>query len=429
MSDAVFRTASDATLIRMITGARRRLVLAAPAVSTEVARALVARFADAGELAVTIILDADPEVYRLGYGAPEGLTTVRTAAAEWMIDLRVQHGLRIGMLAADDATLVFAPTPLLVEAGAPRFDERPNAVLIDGAGAARIAEAATGGEGTSEIGRGALTTSMAEAVEADLKADPPKPFDLARAVRVFSSKAKYVELSIENCRFSSRNLKLPQDLLDVTDDALKSRITARMKLHDGKLPPVKMAFVKDDGSTVEREVGEDWIKTERTRIENDYTFVVPHHGRIILHKEQARFAAEVKRFETNVRSYRDALVASLVDTKAKLIDTIVREYVPRWMERPPRRLSRFGAVTEEEIRRELEALAAQAVEVTVGFSEPTTKVVYKDITAESVADPEFKNLLYKAFKQKGASASFVDGLFGSFDAAPEVSRPSIRMPA
>src|SRR5258705_5370807 len=75
-----FTTATDSSLINLIQGARARLALIAPALTTPVARALAARMADLPALSLTVILDANAEVYRMGYGDPEALEIIRNAS-------------------------------------------------------------------------------------------------------------------------------------------------------------------------------------------------------------------------------------------------------------------------------------------------------------------------------------------------------------
>ena len=87
-----FAVASDEALVGLVSRARRRLVVIAPALTQPVADALSRRFDDLGQLNVTVILDSDPEVYRLGFGDQAALETVRAASANSLFDLREQAG-------------------------------------------------------------------------------------------------------------------------------------------------------------------------------------------------------------------------------------------------------------------------------------------------------------------------------------------------
>ena len=105
-SGRTFTVASDEALVKLISSARHRLVVVAPALTHSVANALSRRFNDLGQLDVTVILDPDPEVYRLGFGDYAALETIRAASAKNLFDLREQPGVRIGVIVSDETTLV-----------------------------------------------------------------------------------------------------------------------------------------------------------------------------------------------------------------------------------------------------------------------------------------------------------------------------------
>jgi len=92
-----------------------------PALSQAVAEALVGRVADLRGLSLTVILDADPQAYRIGYGEVIALEVLCNAAAaasfRLRLRLRLQPGVRIGLVVSDDQTLVYAPVSASIEAG------------------------------------------------------------------------------------------------------------------------------------------------------------------------------------------------------------------------------------------------------------------------------------------------------------------------
>ena len=65
--DRTFTVATDNSLSDLIFNARDRILFIAPGITKPVATALVSRLADP-RLSITVILDSDPEVYRLGFG-------------------------------------------------------------------------------------------------------------------------------------------------------------------------------------------------------------------------------------------------------------------------------------------------------------------------------------------------------------------------
>jgi hypothetical protein len=136
-----FAVATDEALAELISRARKRLVVIAPALTKPVADAVSRRFDELGKLSVTVILDADPEVYRLGFGDQEALETLRAASADALFDLRQQPGVRIGVVFSDDTTMVYSPVSKNIQAGSTSVD-KPNALVLSGSLSDRVAIAA-----------------------------------------------------------------------------------------------------------------------------------------------------------------------------------------------------------------------------------------------------------------------------------------------
>ena len=121
----LFSVADDETLIELIRNAKKRLIIVSPGLTDPVATVLASRFHQEGEISITVILDADPEVCRLGYGSADALKRLHKSASENMFNLRLQEGVRIGLLIADDTVMVYSPVPFLIEAGSKSI-EKPN---------------------------------------------------------------------------------------------------------------------------------------------------------------------------------------------------------------------------------------------------------------------------------------------------------------
>jgi len=119
----------DEQIASLICGATRSVLFIGPRVSLPLAQAISARWIEMGSEAIQVLLDTDPEICRLGYGTIEGLRLLQETAAK--LNCRVHHhpGIRIGVLIWDDKTVVFAPSPLLIEGGSTQFSH-PNAIQL-----------------------------------------------------------------------------------------------------------------------------------------------------------------------------------------------------------------------------------------------------------------------------------------------------------
>jgi hypothetical protein len=422
--DRTFAVASEDRIVDLIQSARKRLVVVAPALTDRVAIALAGRLSELGNLTIAVILDADPEVYRLGYGTESALDKLREASERHMFDLRVQDGVRIGLILSDEVTMIFAPIPLYIEAGSTSA-EKPNAIVLSGVSANRLADAAGAGNAesivTQEIGTQALTPAAVHAVKSDLKASPPQAFDVARALRVFSSKVQYVELEVANYRFNSRQVPLPPELLDVSDDALRRQISSRMRAPTAALGKLKIE-VQTSEKPESIEADDKWLASERKRIEDTFTFVVPRFGRVILSADREAFDAEIERFTKNLESYHKAILEALKGMETDFEERLVKEYLPRWREKPPAAFARYGlqpspANLEQQLRR----IAQELLRKAISLDPPRVRVVYKSIAPESVRDSEFLEPLKKIMERRGVPFAMINSLFTSGDAAPTKS--------
>ena len=74
-AERTFGVATDEAIISLINAAHDRVVFIGPGLSESVASAIGARMEspESPKLSITVILDSDPEVFRLGLGTIEGL--------------------------------------------------------------------------------------------------------------------------------------------------------------------------------------------------------------------------------------------------------------------------------------------------------------------------------------------------------------------
>lgn len=424
MPDAsrTFAVASDDALVEMISRARSRLVVIAPALTKLVADAVSSRLDDLGQLSVTVILDADPEVYRLGFGDQAALDTIRDASARAHFDLREQPGVRIGVVISDATTMVYSPVSKNIEAGSTSA-EKPNAIVLTGGAGDRIATAAGADTGAAalkpEVGANALEPAKVQAMQLNLKTNPPKPFDITRKLNVFTSRVQYVEFSASNYRLMTRQIPLPPELVDVADDDLKNRITSRIRApFDGV---GKLDITLDhDGKSELIKVDDEWLKKERKRIEDKYTFQINNFGRVILFSDRDAFDKEIGRFKVVINLYQKALQSKLKEFEAAFEKRIIDEFTPRWESNPPAYFARWGIkITPENIRAKLKMVAHDIFEGAISFDEPKIKVLYKNVAPENIRDDAFLEVLKNIMVKKSVPREFIESLFESGEAVPE----------
>ena len=181
-----FARVDDYVLIKAIGQARRQLVFVAPGVRKQVAEALAKAMDVIPVDAIHLVIDVDAEVCRLGYGDMPGLETLQHAASSHKTTLNHHPGIRIGLLIADDTTIIYSPTPLLIEAGSGQPD-KPNAIMLKQDLPKSLADACGVGEerhATLQVGKDAVDANKMAEVKRDLEERPPKKLNVARLERV-----------------------------------------------------------------------------------------------------------------------------------------------------------------------------------------------------------------------------------------------------
>ncbi len=227
-----FVRVDDYVLIKAIGQARQQLIFVAPGVRKQVAEALAKAMDVIPVDRIHLIIDVDAEVCRLGYGDMLGLETLQRATSSHKTTLNHHPGIRIGLLIADDITIIYSPTPLLIEAGSDQPD-KPNAIMLKQELPKSLADACAIGEerhATLEIGKDAADTAKISEVKRDLEERPPKKFNVARVERVFNSLLHYVEFRIEDYKLTTRSMLLKPHLFGVKNEDIVRRLTPKFKL-------------------------------------------------------------------------------------------------------------------------------------------------------------------------------------------------------
>ncbi|MCR9111156.1 hypothetical protein [Marivita sp. XM-24bin2] len=419
-----FTVANDAAVISLIESAKNRLVIIGPAFSEAVAEALTKRFGDLGQLDIRVVMDADAEVYRLGFGEPKALSLIREAAAKSFLDLREQSGVRIGVIISDDATMVYSPVSRNIEAGSETV-EKPNAIVLSGASTEKLVRASGASREEdappAEIGTTALDAGKAAEIEADLERLPPVKFDVSRRVNVFHSRLVYVEFEIKGFAISRKQVPLPEDFKTVTNVELQAQLSTRLRAPMADIGPVEVQIECDDEGNAPKpkKIDDKWLRQERKRIEDRYTFQVDHYGRVILREDMPAFTDEVNSFKAVVERYHEKLRDVLAKQKDDFCKTFSEEFFPKWKDSPPEYIVRWGDGTDDtSLKAELKIRAGEVFEEMLNFAPPTVRLVEKNISPRNVEDEKFLEPLKQTMIKRRVRREIIDTLFSTNGAAP-----------
>ena len=420
-----FVSVNDGVLVGAIERAKKRLVFIAPGLRPLVANALRRAMDAVPADAIHLVLDVDAEVSRLGYGDKDfkGMEILQAAAAQHSLTVNHHPGIRIGLLIADDLTMIYSPTAELIETEN-RQPNKPNAILLNAELPKSLADAcAVGEEGHAklEVGKDPVDFRKVEAVKRDLAERPPKEYNIARVERVFGSMLHYVELRIEDYKLTSRSLLLDSKLFGVKNAEVVRRLTNRYHLFaetDSLIVEIPAIGVDGKADPKNKEkFGPRSVDEERKRIKDRYIIEAGDFGLIILRKDVKEFEKEIEALKAKIEAYK----AAVQDEIKKRTDEIVEELLAALKEalkaNPPEHWRKRFATktpTDTDIKRLFEEeVRAEVKRVKTDFT-PRIFYAYKDVTYQTFHDPKFRKMMEEHFGKES-----IDRIFDEHDAAPE----------
>ena len=307
--------------------------------------------------------------------------------------------VRIGVLIADNQTVVYSPTPLLIETQpksaqsdheeSPRSEikPKPNAIIIGEPLRAIEAEVGIGEHGVEgrTIGLGTVKDQDLQVVRKDVDENPPLRFDIARYQTVFNSKIEFVELKVEGCSVSRHTASIPADLMGIARDSdAYERIRSSVKI-----------VGENDTVDVSGDLSEKSIHKKRQAIEAKYLVSLKEFGKVILRANRTGFEKEIEELKTQVEAFSKGLKDSLNAIIQRNSANLHAALLPAVRQTPPERWRSFlgpdpsEQQCSDQLKRDLEQAFGTADKI---VKEMKVKLLFKGITYDTLTDENFQSL-------------------------------------
>ena len=391
-----FRTLNSVGLVDVITSAQQSVVYAAPGVQPEVADAMIQVANRIGPEMITVSLDFDERVMRMGYGDIGAVDSLRKAG----IRVRTTPDLRTGLVIADKSGFVFSPTPFYLEAEPTGYNairmsaEQVTEALARLSPVAKIIAIAQANAPEEkkriealpvDISSSEVSENQFTKVENNLKEAPPVRFDLARQVRVFESYLQYVELSLSGAAIQRHRLAIPPSIqqlgggkeiegrLRTTFDLIEKNSKLSLKPLEDALNEIRKNFTPS--------LGKD-------------------HGRVVLKKQKPHLIERLKDFRKKLDEYQSKVKSDLQSQLNTSLNQIIDYYMPIVEKKPPDVLlgQLISHPTADEIHRWLEQeLQRVFPKADALINEMKLEERYKDVTFETLNRDDFIDSLKQAF--------------------------------
>jgi hypothetical protein len=384
----------------------------------------VVRFARRhGPELVTVLLDFDERVMRMGFGDLAAVAALRDAG----IAVRSTSGLRTGFLVVDDDGYIFTPIARYLEADR-REPAAPNAMrlspeqvvealsrLSPAAKVVAVAMAKTPEEQQRireqavEVRSDDIPPAQFAEVEQSLKDAPPVSFDVARQVRVFEPYLQYVELHLTGAAIQRRKLAIPKVIQNLgAAEGAQSRFNTTFDLIER-----------------ESELSSKHIENALKDIRDSFTpSLGKDHGRVLLKAQKPLFDLRLKELRAKLEEFQAKVKEKLQGSLDTSRDEIVAYYVSSVMANPPDKfrgqLLAPNPTSDDAhrwLRLQLESVIPEADEL---IKKMELKQTYKDVTFETLNKPDFLESLREAFP-----AVDWDRAYREFQAAGESTSPVV----
>jgi len=418
-----FTFINNKQLVHIIEAAEKHIIYAAPSISESVAMALC-KFKENNETAaLRVVIDADPEVFRLGFGEQAGVKLL----AEKQIDIRRAPGLRIAVLLADERAWVYSPTPeIILEQPSATinnavqvnvefakqilFSIAPDISVVahddildqevitedliaeipfqDSATKTVLDENFLTEELTPEIGTEAFTEKDLKTIETELLDSPPQKFDQKRKVRVYQGYFQFVEMSFSGCRLTGKTITLPKYLLSVADPDLRDRVKTTCRI-----------MGEDSSLTTQIKMFEETVKNLRRE------FLKPlgeRYGSVILRSSREEFDRKVKAATDELTKLRESIKEDMELEIEASRQNLLEMLLPGLMKNPPPQIKSGGREPDEEAaRRYLNfELGKQMPRSEQLISNMQLFCDYKDVTFEMLNGNDFIKAINENYPEK-----------------------------
>ena len=398
MSEPLFRSLDSAAIVNDIRKAQHSVCYAAPGIQRDPANAMAELARRLGPEYITVCLDFDEGVMRMGFGELAAVKTLRDAG----LVVNSTSGLRTGLVIVDHQGYIFTPTALYLEAEG-RPADAPNAMrlskdqvtealarLSPAAKAIAIAFAKTEEERQHirkqvvELPSTKVIDEEFAAVGKRLEEAPPVQFDIARQVRVFNAYLQYVELKLSGAAIQRHRLAIPASIQKLGGSKdLEGRLRTTFDLIEkgGKLSSKSLEDVLNE-------------------IRKNFTpSLGKDHGRVVLKVAKPHLEERLSKFRDELKAHQEKVEKELQGQLDESRKQIVDYFVPRVVASPPDAMRGLFLKFEKAEAKvwldgELDRIFPKGEAL---IQKMQLDVRYKDVTFETLNPQDFLDAIKKAF--------------------------------
>jgi len=338
-------------LVDLILEAKTRVYLSMPGLDTSLVAVLTVR---QKELDIKVLLDNSEETIRNGYGEALGILKAREAG----IEIRECEGNMVSFILVDNSgyflfpqSKFFADEPsgpngvqfdpvtaqFLLQYFFKGSESEENMRQLLGQSATYFEKAAVAiRENGTEIDVKNFNEKRFEAIQENLKKNPPLQPDIKRILEVYTTKLQYVDLVAKNIKINQHRASLPEDSIPVRDKELRKRLISSIKAFENMERSIEV---------LELQILEVRLKKLR---KNYLIPITCRNGRNLIKKEKiTEFRSKVEALDTDFKNITERLGVSLFTEIEKTKTMLRTEWQRLFKSNPPEELKGLNKKSEE----------------------------------------------------------------------------------
>lgn len=386
----------------LIVNACKRVCYSAPGIHEKVAKAVSEASHRLPLSKISVSIDFDERVLRMGYGSLESVQILRDAG----IEASNSHGLRVAVLIVDNRGWVFSPTALYLEPE-PQSEETPNAIRLASAQIDEIvlrispeerkvaivsAESAEERQRIEnipqEIGEQKVTQVEFDLMVDTLQKAPPVKFDVVRQVRVFESYLQYVDLKLSGAAIHRHRIQIPPALLKLgANRDMEGRLRTTFDLIEQK-SQVSSKSLEDDLNEIRKNLTRS--------LGNGF-------GRVVLKAARKLLDERVEEFKLKLQEFQDEVKGTITEKLQESKDQVIEYYLPAATANLPDQLvggSLNPKIDEPVVRAWIDkVLTSEFPSAEELVSKMSLEVSFKDVTFETLNNEKFLKCLKVAYPE------------------------------
>lgn len=281
--EKIFCNVNSKFISELIKDSKKRIIYVSPGINQEIFFNILEKKDKIGFDNINIIIDANSNVLRYGYGDEESTLYLE----EHKSIIKTQPGLRIGFICIDDDGYIFSPTPLSLENE--RIDNNcPNAINIKETELERIIKSivpqSSYDKNTIEIGKSNIKTEEIQKIKKDIESKPIIKPDLQRQINVINSVFQIVKIDFEGSKLKDKKYKIDAKELGITNVEISEKISTTYKIFKSLSLPIEIEKLED----------------ELNFIKKKYLKQVDNVGLLLLNENYKEFIHEIDNFRKKI---------------------------------------------------------------------------------------------------------------------------------